>query len=220
MQIQDLNYAGYPWVQHTESVATALAMMEDEQLTHLPVVEGTTYQGLVSREALYEVSDDSIALDQLGWPLPRPSVKPTDHFLAVVKVMGEQGLSLVPVITEQQELLATISALELTTTIGKFLGLQAGGALLVLEKEAQHYTASEVAKLVESNDAQLLQLNTTVNAQTGHIQITIRLNKYEVSDVIATFQRYDYTVRFYVGEEQYANELKSNYDHLIHYLKI
>jgi predicted transcriptional regulator len=220
MQIQDLNYAGYPWVQHTESVATALAMMEDEQLTHLPVVEGTTYQGLVSREALYEVSDDSIALDQLGWPLPRPSVKPTDHFLAAVKVMGEQGLSLVPVITEQQELLATISALELTTTIGKFLGLQAGGALLVLEKEAQHYTASEVAKLVESNDAQLLQLNTTVNAQTGHIQITIRLNKYEVSDVIATFQRYDYTVRFYVGEEQYANELKSNYDHLIHYLKI
>jgi predicted transcriptional regulator len=220
MQIQDLNYAGYPWVQHTESVATALAMMEDEQLTHLPVVEGTTYQGLVSREALYEVSDDSIALDQLGWPLPRPSVKPTDHFQAAVKVMGEQGLSLVPVITEQQELLATISALELTTTIGKFLGLQAGGALLVLEKEAQHYTASEVAKLVESNDAQLLQLNTTVNAQTGHIQITIRLNKYEVSDVIATFQRYDYTVRFYVGEEQYANELKSNYDHLIHYLKI
>jgi len=220
MQIQDLNYAGYPWVQHTESVATALAMMEDEQLTHLPVVEGTTYQVLVSREALYEVSDDSIALDQLGWPLPRPSVKPTDHFLAAVQVMGEQGLSLVPVITEQQELLATISALELTTAIGKFLGLQAGGALLVLEKEAQHYTASEVAKLVESNDAQLLQLNTTVNAQTGHIQITIRLNKYEVSDVIATFQRYDYTVRFYVGEEQYANELKSNYDHLIHYLKI
>jgi len=220
MQIQDLNYAGYPWVQHTESVATALAMLEDEQLTHLPVVEGTTYQGLVSREALYEVSDDSIALDQLGWPLPRPSVKPTDHFLAAVQVMGEQGLSLVPVITEQQELLATISALELTTAIGKFLGLQAGGALLVLEKEAQHYTASEVAKLVESNDAQLLQLNTTVNAQTGHFQITIRLNKYEVSDVIATFQRYDYTVRFYVGEEQYANELKSNYDHLIHYLKI
>ena len=220
MQIQDLNYAGYPWVQHTESVATALAMMEDEQLAHLPVVEGTTYQGLVSREALYEVSDDSIALDQLGWPLPRPSVKPTDHFLAAVQVMGEQGLSLVPVITEQQELLATISALELTTAIGKFLGLQAGGALLVLEKEAQHYTSSEVAKLVESNDAQLLQLNTTLNAQTGHIQITIRLNKYEVSDVIATFQRYDYTVRFYVGEEQYANEVKSNYDHLIHYLKI
>jgi hypothetical protein len=147
-------------------------------------------------------------------------VKPTDHFLAALQIMGEQGLSLVPVITEQQELLATISAQELTTTVGKFLGLQEGGALLVLEKEVQHYTASEVAKLVESNDAQLLQLNSTVNTQTGIIQLTIRLNKYEVSDVIATFQRYDYTVRFFVGEEQYANELRSNYDHLIHYLKI
>jgi hypothetical protein len=147
-------------------------------------------------------------------------VKPTDHFLAALQIMGEQGLSLVPVITDQQELLATISAQELTTTVGKFLGLQEGGALLVLEKEAQQYTASEVAKLVESNDAQLLQLNSIVNTQTGIIQLTIRLNKYEVSDVIATFQRYDYTVRFFVGEEQYANELRSNYDHLIHYLKI
>ena len=220
MQVQDLNYAGYPWIQLTESVATAIAMMEDEQLTHLPVVEENIYQGLVSREALYEVHDDAIALQQLGWPLPRPSVNPTDHFLAALQIMGEQGLSLVPVITDQQELLATISAQELTTTVGKFLGLQEGGALLVLEKEAQHYTASEVAKLVESNDAQLLQLNSTVNTQTGIIQLTIRLNKYEVSDVIATFQRYDYTVRFFVGEEQYANELRSNYDHLIHYLKI
>ena len=220
MQVQDLNYAGYPWIQLTESVSTAIAMMEDEQLTHLPVVEENIYQGLVSREALYEVHDDSIALQQLGWPRPRPSVKPTDHFLAALQIMGEQGLSLVPVITDQQELLATISAQELTTTVGKFLGLQEGGALLVLEKEAQHYTASEVAKLVESNDAQLLQLNSIVNTQTGIIQLTIRLNKYEVSDVIATFQRYDYTVRFFVGEEQYANELRSNYDHLIHYLKI
>jgi predicted transcriptional regulator len=220
MQVQDLNYAGYPWIQLTESVATAIAMMEDEQLTHLPVVEENIYQGLVSREALYEVHDDSIALQQLGWPLPRPSVKPTDHFLAALQIMVEQGLSLVPVITDQQELLATISAQELTTTVGKFLGLQERGALLVLEKEAQQYTASEVAKLVESNDAQLLQLNSTVNTQTGIIQLTIRLNKYEVSDVIATFQRYDYTVRFFVGEEQYANELRSNYDHLIHYLKI
>ena len=103
MQVQDLNYAGYPWIQLTESVATAIAMMEDEQLTHLPVVEENIYQGLVSREALYEVHDDSIALQQLGWPLPRPSVKPTDHFLAALQIMGEQGLSLVPVITDQQE---------------------------------------------------------------------------------------------------------------------
>jgi len=220
MQIQDLNYAGYPWVQHTESVATALAIMEDEQLSHLPVVEGNTYLGLVSKKALYEVMDDSTALQQLAWPLPRPAVKPTDHFLAAIQVMGEQSLTLVPVVTDQQELIAIISVHELTTAVGKFLGLQEGGALLVLEKEAQHYTASEVAKLVESNDAQLVQLNTVVNAQTGIIQLTIRLNKYEVSDIIATFQRYDYTVRFYVGEEQYANELKSNYDHLIHYLKI
>mgnify|MGYP003704713923 CR=1 FL=1 len=54
----------------------------------------------------------------------------------------------------------------------------------------------------------------------GNVGITIRINKPEISDIVATFQRYDYTILYYAGEELYANELKSNYDHLMHYLKI
>jgi hypothetical protein len=42
----------------------------------------------------------------------------------------------------------------------------------------------------------------------------------EVSDIIATFQRYEYSVRYFIGEEQYENELRYNYDHLMSYLKI
>ncbi|TAH14413.1 MAG: CBS domain-containing protein, partial [Sphingobacteriia bacterium] len=44
--------------------------------------------------------------------------------------------------------------------------------------------------------------------------------KIEVSDIVATFQRYDYAVRYFFGEEQYANELQENYQHLISYLNM
>ena len=52
------------------------------------------------------------------------------------------------------------------------------------------------------------------------MQVTIRINKTEISDILATFQRYEYNVKYFFGEEQYANELRSNYDNLMNYLKI
>ena len=50
--------------------------------------------------------------------------------------------------------------------------------------------------------------------------VTLKVNKIEVSDLIATFQRYEYNVKNYWGEEQYVSELKLNYDHLMAYLNI
>lgn len=52
------------------------------------------------------------------------------------------------------------------------------------------------------------------------MQVTIRVNKLEVSALLGTFQRYEYNVKYYFGEEVFENELKSNYDNLKHYLKI
>ena len=53
-----------------------------------------------------------------------------------------------------------------------------------------------------------------------HGSMSTFINKMEVSDIVATFQRYDYNVKHYFGEELYENELKSNYDNLMNYLKI
>jgi hypothetical protein len=73
---------------------------------------------------------------------------------------------------------------------------------------------------VETNDAYITQLNTYPENDSGQIIVTIKINKVEVSDIVATFQRYDYSVRYYFGEEQYANELKENYNHLLAYLNM
>jgi acetoin utilization protein AcuB len=37
---------------------------------------------------------------------------------------------------------------------------------------------------------------------------------------VATFQRYEYQVSYFFGEEEYENELRNNYDHLMNYLNL
>ena len=89
-----------------------------------------------------------------------------------------------------------------------------------MEMESNQYSFGEISKIVETNDAQITQLNTSNDAETGLMQVTLRINKPEVSDIVATFQRYEYNVKYYFGEEIYENELRSNYDNLMNYLKI
>jgi hypothetical protein len=86
--------------------------------------------------------------------------------------------------------------------------------------EQRSFSFSELSKLVETNDAQITQLNSYWDNNSSAFLVTLKINKFEISDIIATFQRYEYTVKYYFGEELYVNELKSNYDHLMNYLNI
>jgi hypothetical protein len=52
------------------------------------------------------------------------------------------------------------------------------------------------------------------------MQVVLRINKEEVSDVVATFQRHEYNVLYYYGDESYDNSLQNNLDHLMNYLNL
>lgn len=136
-----------------------------------------------------------------------------------LQLMNDHSLTLIPVVSET-ELVGVVEQSALMAMVAQFLGLQENGALLVIEKEIHQFSASEVIKLAETNDVQVMQMNTQPNNQTGLMLITLKLNRSEISDIISTYQRYEYTIRFFIGEEQYANELRSNYENLIHYLKL
>lgn len=220
MLIKEIPLSVLPWVHGHDTVTRALQIMQDEQVTQLPLVEGDLYMGLVQEQYLLEVEDDQELLQGYAGILPRPSVKLEDHFLQALQLSSLNELHIIPVIGEEQELVGVLTTKELLAELSRFLGLHEPGAFLVVEKELHQYSLSDISKLVESNDAQVTQLNTLSNEQTGMMLITIRVNKSEISDIIATFQRYDYKICFVAGEEQYTNELRSNYDHLMHYLKI
>ena len=209
-----------PYLRLTDKVYQALQMMNDNHVTHLPIAEADKYIGIISEEDLLLAENDNDELSTLQQSFSDISVKGDEHFLKAVQVAADSGLSVVPVVTEENELLGTVAYNELLKFSSEFMSLSEPGGLIVLEMESNQYSFNEISKLVETNDAQITQLNTSNDAETGMMQVTIRINKPEVSDIVATFQRYNYNVKYFFGEELYANELRSNYDNLMNYLKI
>lgn len=209
-----------PYLHLTDKVYQALQLMNDNQVTHLPVTEGDKFIGLISEDDLLISDNDNDTLDTLQQSFASYSVKDNEHFLQAVQVAAENGLSVVPVVTAENELAGTVTYNDLLRFASGFMSLNEPGGLIVLEMESNQYSFNEISKIIETNDAQITQLNTSNDADIGMMQVTIRVNKPEISDIIASFQRYEYNVKYFFGEEQYTNELRSNYDNLMNYLKI
>ncbi len=220
MLTRELESQTLPYLHLTDKVYQALQLMNDNHVTHLPIVDGDKYAGLISEDDLLQAENDNAELNTLQQSFANSSVKGEEHFLKAVQVAAENGLSVVPVIGEDNELIGTVAYNDLLKHASEFMSLNEPGGLIVLEVESNQYSFNEISKLVETNDAQITQLNTTNDAETGLMQVTIRINKPEVSDIVATFQRYEYNVKYFFGEELYTNELRNNYDNLMNYLKI
>jgi hypothetical protein len=82
------------------------------------------------------------------------------------------------------------------------------------------YSLAEMSRLVETNNAQIVQLNSYFDETNGSMVITIKLNKEEASSIIATFQRYDYQVLHYFGSSPLNNDIEDHYLHLMNYLDV
>lgn len=216
----ELINSNIPRLKLQDSVSKALQLVNDYRVTHLPVVQEEKYLGLVSEEDLLDMDDDRAPIEVMQESFIYAAVTENEHFLNAVNCCNQFDTTVVPVINEEKELLGVITTPDLLKALGNFAGTNEIGGIVVLEMERSQFAISEISRIVESNDAHILHLNTTVHPETGMLTVTIHINKKEIAAIVATFERYDYDVIYYFGTENFENEIHTNYRHLMNYLDI
>lgn len=219
MLASQLINSGFPAINLFDKVSLALQLMDEYDIQHLPVLSEEKFAGIISKDDLLD-ADETRLVAAVEFSLQKISVKGEEYFLSALRLIAENELTLLPVVNEQAELAGVISSKDLLRRLSSFVGNEDKGGIIVLETDKRNFSFGEVNRLVETNDAYITQLNTYTEPDTGLVVITLKVNKIEISDIVATFQRYDFVVRYYFGEETYANELKENYNHLLSYLNM
>lgn len=216
----DLNNNIIPQLHLLDTVGKALQLINDFKVTHLPVVSEEKYLGLISEADLLDADNQKMPVELLQDDFVLTSIKENEHFLQAVNISNQYQTNVVPVTNFENELVGTISGQTLLKTLGNFSGSQEVGGIIVLEMERSQFSISEISRIVESNQATILHLNTIIQPDTGLLTVTIHINKRELSTVVTAFERYEYDVIYYFGEEKFDNEIHSNYQHLMNYLDI
>jgi len=202
-----------------DTVSHAMEMMDEARLEHIPVLDGLQYLGLVAFDEL-EDTDPTAEVISIQHRFIKPLVRTSDHFLQALRMRAKFHIDQVPVVSENNEWEGVIGTGKMLDQISLLSGVSASGSLIVLEMPRHDYAPGEINRLVESNDGMIMQLNTIQDQHTGMMQVVLRINKEEVSDVVATFQRHEYNVLYYYGDESYDNSLQNNLDHLMNYLNL
>lgn len=202
-----------------DTVGEALAIMEERHFKQLPVVEGEKYLGMIEEDDLLDEEPEKPLVGLID-SLVGAAVRGGDYFLVAVKACYLYNLDIVPVSNEKQEYEGAITMEALFRQLSKMTGSDEYGSMLVLEMERKDYSPGLFNRLVESNDALITQMNSWADPANSLMTVVIRVNKEEVSDIVASFQRHGFTVRYYLGEELFRNELQSNLDHLMNYLNM
>ena len=209
-----------PRLQLKDTVTKALRLLKDFRVTHLPVVSDDIYLGLVSEEDLLDAEETKMPIELMQETFVYAAVRDNEHFLTAVNCSNQFDTTVVPVVNEEKEFIGVITTTELLKTLGNFSGTNEIGGIIVLEMERSQFSISEISRIVESNDATIYHLNTTVDVDTGMFTVTLHVNKKEIAAIVATFERYEFDVIYYFGNENFENEIHSNYRHLMNYLDL
>jgi signal-transduction protein with cAMP-binding, CBS, and nucleotidyltransferase domain len=209
-----------PPLVHTDSGEKALLWMDEFQVNHLPVLKNGNFVGVLSESELLDQSDLEPSLDELFQHLPRPFVFADAHLFDILKHFSLFKLTALPVLDRQEQYLGVISSQDLLQLLAQSTGVKEIGSVLVLEMDANNYALSQIAQIVESNQAKILNLFVNSEPDSTKIQVSLKINQQNLSAIIRTFERYDYNVLASYQAEDQHNELQERYDELMLYLNM
>jgi CBS domain-containing protein len=198
----------------------AISMMEELKVSHLPIVNGETLLGLISEQDIYDLNSLKQPLGNHKLSLKHPFVSEHQHLYDVLKLVSSLKLTLIPVLDDHEKYLGCVSMQNLVRFMANSFALENPGGIIVLEMSENDYDLTEIARIVQSNDAKVLSLFLVSHPESTRLEVAIKLNKTDIAAVLQTFDRYGYFVKASFGEEDDLDSLKENYDSLINYLNI
>ena len=94
-------------------------------------------------------------------------------------------------------------------------------SLIILDVAIMDYTLSEIARLVEDNNARIVRLETLPLEDGLSLLVSLKIDVKDISAVLRSFERFSYKVIYYFMREGEMNETyEDRLNELMHYLDI
>jgi acetoin utilization protein AcuB len=220
MIARDLINDSFPPLKPDDTGLKAIRWMEEFRLDHLPLVDQKNYIGLISEQDVLKLDSLERPLSHQQIPLIKPFAKANQPIFEIVKIMAQHHLTLIPVVDDDNHYLGLINTTDLLKYYKDSGIFDDATGVVVLEMDTRNYSLSEIAHLVELEDAKILSSFVTPNPENETFDITLKINQIDLSRILSSFSRHGYYVKEHYNQAQFVEDLRSRYDSLIKYLDI
>lgn len=221
MIAQNLLSEVVPPLRLTDSGQKALNWMEIFRISHLPVVDGEELVGLISDKIIYDLNIIEKPVGDYIEHLLSPHVHTNQHIYEVFSVISVLKLTAVPVLDLHHKYCGVITVFDVSQQFADLVAVREPGGVIVLELNAIDYSLSQIAQIVEGNDAKILSFYISQPVDSNILHVTLKINVVDLSSIIQTFVRYDYNIKaVYMDESIIQNLYDDRYDQLMKFMSI
>ncbi|MDC3306186.1 CBS domain-containing protein [Flavobacteriales bacterium] len=196
----------------------ALSLMDELRVNHLAVVRNSFYLGILSEKEILSWNKTDEFIDEHLTELTAPSVIGSQHLFDILQTVELNNLSVIPVLDEEKHYLGAITNRKLLYTVAKSTGIQSIGGMLVLQMKENDYSMSEIARIIESNDTKILSSYITSIPDAQMLELTLKLNKVDITAIVKDFERFDYTITASYNRNNQEEDFMERYESLMRFL--
>ncbi|HEY8780566.1 MAG TPA: CBS domain-containing protein [Mucilaginibacter sp.] len=209
-----------PPVNTSDSIQKVIDRMVEFRVRHLPIVNEEQFLGLLAEDDLVGETDNQTPVGALALSLVNPYVLEDQHIYDVIRMFYELQLTVVPVLDAKKNYLGLISINALTEYFARITSVEQPGGIIVLEINNKNNSLAHMAQIVESDNAQILSSYVKSFPDSTRLEVTLKVNKQDISAIISTFMRYEYTIKATFNHNGDNDNSRDRYDSLMNYLNL
>lgn len=221
MVAADLINEMIPPLKSQDSVKKALNWMDAFRITQLPIVENNVYKGIITEDMLYEINNPDATIDAIEPLYEDVFVGEDQHFYDVMRLATDHNLRIIAVVDLSNIFVGVITVRDTLSAFARTFANQSAGAILVMSMNYRDYSLAHISRLIEENNTKILSSYVDTDPyDTNLIKLTLKLDKTELTPILATLERFEYRVIAKFQENPDADIQKERLDMFFRYFDI
>lgn len=201
-----------------ENIALVQDFFVDVNFSHFPVMEEGIFVGNISSEDA-ETFDDNKKIKDYKYTLEGFFSKENDIWLDVLENFAQYETTIMPVLDNNNNYIGYYEINDVIRFFNETPFLKELGSIIIIEKNINEYSFSQIGQIVEGNNGKLLGLFISASS-VDKVQITIKISLGGINEIIQTLRRYEYDIISEHQEDVYLKNLQERSDYLDKYLNI
>lgn len=203
-----------------DSFEEALGRMNDYKVNHFPVTDNGKFIGVIAEKDIDNVENKNLELCKECLHFDNYYVSENQYVFDVLKLASNQKLTMIPVVDDSGKYVGSITQGDMLSFFARSMSVDSPGGVFVLEVSEVDYSLTEIANIVETNNAKVLSSYIVSPVNSTKINVIVKVSSIDLGAIMQTFERYSYKILASFQESVDYDELKENYDSLINYLNI
>ncbi len=206
-------------LQLTDELAEVKIIFSQIPHSHLPVMDGDIFCGALAKKDIEFLDPVGKTVNTFKHQLLLFYAHVKMNWFEVLQFFATYKTNLMPILDKEKKYIGYYELEDFLNIFKCTPFLHEEGVILVISKDINDYSFSEITQIVESNNATLFGAFVS-KIENNIAEITLKLSLHDINNTLHSFRRYNYEILNEFEKDDYLEELNERSNYLQKYLNI